>query len=181
MSFWNRLGFGNRKEDVKPEEFGSFLYSCAARWAHRDAETEATLDFVKAKTVDMDYFVKELEIVIMYAAMHVVMRKIKAQDKAHRVLDAMNDAFVNRWNPEERDKIRLYVGFRYGEYESAQSEKTGPSPLWPLSHHIMKNLLGKQTIEETPLDAVAITFLAGYYSATIKGFNGVLGNLRITR
>jgi hypothetical protein len=178
MSFWKRLGSGNREEDVKPEEFGSFLYSCAARWAHRDAETEASLDFIKAKTINMDYFIKELEIVTMYAAMNAVMGKIKAQDKAHRVLDAMNDAFVNRWNPEDRQKIRLYVGFRYGEYENAQSEKRGPSPLWPLSHHIMKNLLGKETIEETPLDAVTMTHLAGYYSATIIGFNGMLENIK---
>ena len=53
----------------------------------------------------MDYFTKELIIVIMDAAMNVVLRKIKAEEKALRVLDSMNNAFVNRWNPEDRYKI----------------------------------------------------------------------------
>ena len=104
---------------------------------------------------------------IMDAAMNVVLSKIKAEEKALRVLDSMNNAFVNRWNPEDRHKIQVYIGMRYNEYEDVQSEKRGPNQLWPLSHPILKNLLGKEAIGETPRDAVTLTSIAAYYSGRL--------------
>jgi len=180
MSFWNRFGFGKRKENVTPEELGSLLFSCAARWASKDSETLGFLESVGANAVDRHIFSQELLIMIMYAAVNVVMARINPEDKASRVLDAMNNTFVNRWKPEDKQKLQRYVGIRYNEYQDAQKEKRGPNQLWPLSHHILKNLLGKETIAETPLDSVSMTSLAGYYTSTIKALYEVLGNLRIT-
>jgi len=153
------------------------MFSCAARWTSRDVETLAFLDSVRANTLDMDYFTKELIIVIMDAAMNVVLSKIKAEEKALRVLDSMNNAFVNRWNPEDRHKIQVYIEMRYNEYEDVQSEKRGPNQLWPLSHPILKNLLGKEAIGETPRDAVTLTSIAAYYSGRLIAFDEVVRNL----
>ena len=180
MSFWNLFRFGKRKENVTPEELGSLLFSCAARWASKFSETPVFLESLGANIVDRDNFSQELLIMIMYAAVNVVMAKINPEDKAFRVLDGMNNAFINRLKPEDREKIKLYIGFRYNEYQDAQNEKRGPNQLWPLSHHILKNLLGKETIGETPLDAVSMTSLARYYSETINVFIKVMGNLRVT-
>lgn len=166
---------------MTPEELGSLLFSCAVRWASLDAEKSEFPESVRADTLDTDRFTKELLIVIMYAAVNVVMRKIRAQDTAYRVLDAMNNAFINRWKPEDRHQIQVNIGIRYNEYEDAQSEERGPNQLWPLSHHILKHLLGKDAIGETQLDAVTITFLANYYSAKLLAFNELVENVGITR
>ena len=177
----DEFGLGNRKDDISPEELGSLLFSCADRWASRDAQNPGFLESVRANTtVDRDNLTQELLIAIMYAAMNVVMRKIKAEDKAFRVLDSMNNAFINRWKPEDRQKAQLFIGVRYSEYEDAQSEKRGPNQLWPLSHHILRNVLGKEAIEETPLDAVTMTSIVAYYSGRVIAFDEVLSQLRIT-
>jgi len=174
------LDWENMKEEISPEELGSLLFSCADRWASRDAQSPGFLESVRASTVDKDNLTQELLIATMYAAMNVVMRKIEAEDKVFRVLDSMNNAFINRWKPEDRQKVQLLIRIRYNEYEDAQSEKRGPNQLWPLSHHILKNFLGKEMIGETPLDAVTMTSIAAYYSGRLIAFDEVVRNLRIT-
>jgi len=71
-------------------------------------------------------------------------------------------------------------GIRYNEYDDAQSEKRSPNQFWPLSHHILKNVLGKEAIRETPLDAVTMTSIAAYYSGRLIAFDEVVSKLRIT-
>lgn len=180
MSFLNRFGFGKRKENVTPDEMGSLLFSCAARWASKDSETPSFFESIGVNVVDKRIFRQELLIVIMYATVNIVTARINPEDKASRVLDAMNNAFINRWKPEDKQKLQRYVGIRYNEYQDAQEEKRGPNQLWPLAHHVLKNLLGKETIDETALDAVSMTSLVDYYTSTIKALDEVLGNLRIT-
>jgi len=156
------------------------LFSCADRWASRYAQNSGFLEWVRVNTVDETNFNQELLIAIMYAAVNVVMTKIKEEDKGFRVLDSMNNVFINRWRPEDRQKMQLFIGVRYNEYEDAQNEKRGPNQLWPLSHHILKNFLGKEAIGETPLDSVTMTSIATYYSSRIVGFDEIVRNLRVT-
>ena len=163
------------KPDVKPEELGSLLFSYAAQWASRDSETAGFLESVGTTSIDRE----ELLIMIMYAAVNVVLAKIAPEDKAYRVLDAMFDAFVNQWKPEVRKQVRMYVGMRHGEYAEALEEKRGPNPLWPLSHHLLKNILGKETIDETPLDSIRMSFLASYYTKTNLLFLEIVENLSL--
>ena len=163
------------KSDVKPEELGSLLFSYAAQWASRDSETAGFLESVGTTSIDR----QELLIMIMYAAVNVVLAKIAPEDKAYRVLDAMFDAFVNQWKPEVRKQVRMYVGMRHGEYAEALEEKRGPNPLWPLSHHLLKNILGKETIGETPLDSIRMSFLADYYTTTSKLIIEIVGDVQI--
>lgn len=190
MSFWDRIGFKKKGKEITqtPEEVGNLLFACACKSIAEDLDDPAQhiMKSIRAST-NANLFDVELQITILYAAMNAVIDNIKPDDKACRVLDSMNNAFVTfqvnairaAGKRADNQLFRQYLTARYKEYTAARQEKRGPNELWPLSQYILKNLLGKETLDEDTQDIHGITALTIYYSCELIFFNDLLKKMQI--
>ena len=127
-----------------------------------------------------DIFDRELLIVIMCAAVQVIMENTTSEEKSRRVLDSMNNDFINSWKPEDKQSFSRYFTSRYKEYTDARKEKRGLNDLWPLSYLILKNLHGKETINNGMRNLSSIMLLRTYYSCLIEYFGEKMKRIQIT-
>jgi hypothetical protein len=185
MSFWERIGFVKKKNyKLTPEELGDCLFAAACNTVSKDLENP-TLNFLASTraTGNKNIFDIELLIVKMYAAMNVVLGHINSERIATRTLDSMNKTFVNHisnnFKTEDKHFLRQCLTERYKEYTEARKEKRGPNELWPLSQYILKNLLGKETLDEDTQDIQGIMALSIYYTGEVRFFNDFLKNIQI--
>ncbi len=186
MTFWERIGFtkNNKGRTQTPEEVGIFLFVCACKAMSEDAE-KAELNFLKSirSSTNPNTFDVELQITVMYAAMNAVMSNAIPEDKRYRILDSMNAEFIkftaNATKTTDKELFRRYLTSRYHEYTVARQEKRGPNELWPLCQYILKNLLGKETLDDDTQDAYLITAITVYYSGQLLFFNDLLKKIQI--
>ncbi|MFZ3135910.1 MAG: hypothetical protein WA126_00800 [Thermodesulfovibrionales bacterium] len=167
-----------------PEEVGTALFACSCKSISEDLENPE-LHFLKSirSTTNANTFDVELQITIMYAAMTAVMSNAISEDKTYRILDSMNAEFIkfaaNATKTTDKELFRRYLTSRYKEYTVARQEKRGPNELWPLCHYMLKNLLGKETLDDDTQDAYLITAITVYYSGQLLFFNDLLKKIQI--
>jgi hypothetical protein len=184
-SFFKNLGF--KKEKVIPQDLGDYLYSLALNWALRDAKNKDFLKLVLAENIDENYLIRELIVLNMYAIISVCDALLKNGEFKDSILNSMHIAYYiflgEHLGLEEKEieNHRLFLNFRYNEYEDSRKEKRGPNELWPLSHHILKNLHRKEKIEEEPLDAVTMTNVMKYYGSLVDLIHKVLRNNKLVK
>ncbi|MBZ5555586.1 MAG: hypothetical protein LAO21_23005 [Acidobacteriia bacterium] len=186
MSFWERLGFVRKEKGATqtPEEMGTLLFACACKSMSEDLE-KPDLQLLKSirSTTNPNTFDAELQVTIMYAAMNAVMTSANSEDKTYRVLDSMNGAFINfvtnAVKTSGKQVFWRYLTSRYAEYTAARQEKRGPNELWPLSEHILKNLLGKETMDDEAKDPYTMMVLSVYYVSQLLFFNDLLKRIQI--
>jgi len=179
-NFFKKLGL--KKEKLIPQELGDYLFSLAFNWALRDGNNKEFLKLVLAENIDESYLIRELIVLNMYAIISVCDALLKNEEFKDSVLNSMHEAYYiflgKHLGLEEKgiENERLFLNFRYNEYGDSRKEKRGPNELWPLSHHILKNLHRKEKIEEEPLDAVTMTNVMKYYASLVDLIHKVLSN-----
>ncbi len=170
------------------EAMGPVLFHCAKETFLKDLKNlDAHLAPLKAirDRADNNVFDTELVIMILFAAFNVVMENtLYSEDTKFKILDGMHGEFIKAMSQslkptDDKEFYRKYLMSRYKEYSGARNEKRGPNELWPLSQHILKNLLGKETLDDETKDVESIMALSVYYSGNLKYFNNIMQGIEV--
>jgi len=173
--------------DHTPEEVGKLLFDCACKLVSEDLNKSEfhNLKSIRNMAKSKSLFDIELLITILYAAANSVWINRSSEDKAYRIFDSMYAGFANliqtanvKLAVKNIDK-QLYLMSRHKEYDDAQQEKRGPNKLWPLSLHIIKNLLGKETVDIEDLSIQDITAITIYYTVQVRFFNDIIKEIQV--
>jgi uncharacterized membrane protein len=179
---------GRKKQTSQtPDVVGKQFFACACEAVFKDLEKPKydNIKSIRNSSSSTSTFDVELLITVLYAAANSIHENIGSNDKAYKVYDSIYASFVDylktvvaKTGGKNIDG-QFYLMSRHKEYDDARQENRGPNELWPLSLHILKNLLGKETVDIKDFSIYDITAIQYYYVTNVRLFNSKLTDIKL--